>query len=108
MDSYQGDSFMNGRRLRPATLEYALKNYPRVIAWLKLGKFDVSAPRSCDGNDVVEVRGHWKSEYHLAMTRGDYDKCLSIARIMTIPLFASDIEQDWFDRASAHIRQSFG
>jgi hypothetical protein len=41
------------------------------------------------------------------MTRGDYDKCLAIAKLMTIPLFPSDVEQDWFDKAAAHIRQFF-
>ena len=107
MDSILGDSFMNGRRLRPATLDYALENYPRVVAWIKLGKFDVSAPRACDGNDVVEMRGRGSPVYHLVMVRRDFDKCVAIAKQMTIPLFPSDIEQDWFDRASAYIRQSF-
>ena len=107
MDSILGDSFMNGRRLRPATLDYALKNYPRVVAGIKLGKFVVSAPRSCEGNDVVEMHDRMSSVYHLVMTRGDFDKCVAIAKQMTIPLFPSDVEQDWFDRASAYIRQSF-
>lgn len=107
MDSILGDSFMNGRRLRPATLEYALQNYPRVIAYLKLGKLVVYAPRACDGRDVVEVRSKTSSVYHLVMTRGDFDKCVEISKLMTIPLFPSDVEKDWFDRASAHIRNVF-
>ena len=107
MDSILGDRFMNGRRLRPATLEYALQNYPRVIVWVKLGKFSVSAPRACDGNDVVEMFGKTSPIFHLVMTRGDFDKCVAIAKAMTVPLFPSDVEQDWFDRASAYIRQSF-
>lgn len=107
MDSIPGDFFMNGRRLRPATLEYALKNYPKVIAWIKLDKLRISAPHSCDGNDVVEIWGKKSPIYHFVMTRGDFEKCLSISKTMTIPLFPSDIEQDWFDRASAHIKSLF-
>lgn len=107
MDSILGDFFMGGRRLRPATLDYALENYPRVIAGIKLGRYVVNAPRSCEGNDVVEMHDRTRPVYHFVMMRGDFDKCVSIAKQMTIPLFPSDIEQDWFDRASAYIRQSF-
>lgn len=108
MDSILGDSFMNGRRLRPATLEYALENYPRIIAYIKLGKLSITAPHSCDGNDVVEMRGVTSPLYRIVMTRGDFDKCISIAKLMTIPLFPSDTEKDWMDRASAHVRNMFG
>lgn len=108
MDSILGDKFMNGRRMRPATLEYALANYPRVVIWMKLGKLDIFAPPSCEGNDVVEVRGKSQPIYHLVMVREDFEKCRAIAKQMTVPLFASEREQDWFDRARPLIRQAFG
>jgi hypothetical protein len=131
MDGILGDFFLDGRRMRPATLEYALANYPRVIVGIKLNQFHINAPHACDANDVITVRGKWAlaprpgfcgvnvapfrpfyttafaGPYHFAMTRGDYDKCLAIAKLMTIPLFPSDVEQDWFDKAAAHIRQFF-
>lgn len=107
MDSYLGDSFMNGRRVRPATLDYALANYPRVIVWMKTGQFLINGEQSCEGRDVVLLQGKDSPIYRLSMLRSDFEKCRSIAKLMTVPLFPSDIERDWFDRAEAYIRQYF-
>jgi hypothetical protein len=108
MDSCLGDLFMHGRRMRPASLEYALVNYPRVIVWMKLGRLLIDGQQSCEGRDIVFMRGTDSPIYRLAMLRSDFEKCKDIAKLMTVPLFPSDIERDWFDRADAYIRQYFG
>ena len=93
--------------MRPASLEYALANYPRVIIWIKLGRLDILSDPSCEGRDIVDVRGKGSTIYHEVMLRSDFEKCRSIAKLMTVPLFPSDKEQDWFDRAKAYIKQEF-
>jgi hypothetical protein len=107
MDSILGDSFIGGRRMRPATLEYALDNYPHIIVWLALGRLVVLAQKSCEGRHIVEVIGKDQPVIHLSMVQSDFDKCKEIAKKMTIPLFMSDTEQDWLNRAKAYIRESF-
>lgn len=107
MDSTFGDAFFNGRRMRNASVEYALANYPRVIVWMKLNKLIILSPKSCEGNDVVEMYGRTSPIYHFVMTRSDFDKCLSIAKKLAIPLFQSDTESDWMNRAAAYIREEW-
>ncbi len=108
MDSIPGDMFMGGRRFRPATLEYALQNYPKIIVGLKLGKLSVDAPRACDGNDIVHIVSKMSPVYTWTITRCDYEKCVSIAKKMSVPLFHSDVEKNWIDMASAHVKEVFG
>lgn len=107
MDSILGDLFMQGRRVRPATLEYALANYPRIIVGIKLNKLYIDAVDACDARDLVTIWDRKSPVFRYVITRDDFDKCVLIAKQMTIPLFPSDIEQDWFDRAKAHIRNYF-
>ena len=98
---------MINRQIGSVTLEYALANYPRVIVCMKLNKLEILTSNTCDGNDVAEVYDKTSREFHLIMNRGDLDKCIAIAKLMTIPLFSSDTELDMLDKASAYINQYF-
>ena len=107
MDSYLGDEFSNGRRLRPATLRYALKNYPKVIIWLHQGVLNVKYTPSATGCDVVSVSHPKYSIYSWSMVLSDFEKCRSIANSVTIPLFPSYKMQDYEDMVKAQIRIKF-
>ena len=110
LDSYLGDRFSNGRRLRPATLCYALKNYPKVIIWLYQGVLDVDYAPSADGNDVVYVSGQGsnKGTYHWSMVLSDFNKCKKIANEITIPLFPFTNMYDYEEITRAYIKAEFG
>ena len=108
MDSIVGDKFVDRRRLRPATLEFALRSFPSMIVDLKQGKLQIHITGTVRGKEVITV---WKSnmvESKLTILRSDFEKCRDIARKVSVPLFISDTRDDVYDRIRAHIRIEFG
>lgn len=107
MDSIIGDRFVQGRKLRPATLDYALQNYPKVVVGIKLNKYRIDTYNTVEGKEIMNLVCPSSPIYDIVMLRSDFEKCRSIATKMTIPLFPSDILLDWEQRAAAHIRIAF-
>lgn len=108
MDAILGDRFAYGRRLRPVTLEYALKNFPRMIIDMKQGKLHVEVRGTVRGKEILRV---WKPnlrESEQMILRSDFEKCRDIAKKVSIPLFPSDNFSIIEDRIRAHIRVEFG
>ena len=108
MDDYLGDEFSDGMRLRPATLCYALKNYPKVIVWLYQGILNVNYVPSADGNDIVSVSGPNRGIEHWTMVLSDFEKCKKIANEITIPLFPFTQMLDFEKIVCAYIKVEFG
>lgn len=108
MDAIVGDKFVDERRLRPATLEFALQNFPPMIVDLKQGKLKIDVTGTIRGKEVVTVWRPNLIESKLTILRSDFEKCRDIARLVQIPLFISDTRDEIHERIRAHIRIEFG
>ena len=90
MDSIIGDKFVNGRRLRLATLEYASEQFPRLIYELKTNKLQISVTKILDGNRVVTLYNPNNRRDKWIILESDFIKCRDIAGRINIPMFPAD------------------
>jgi hypothetical protein len=88
MYSITGDTFRNGRRVRAATLEYALDQFPRLIYKLKTNKLQVSVTKRLCGCVVFLRDPVGKDQWSLI--ESDFVKCRDIAGQVITSLFPND------------------
>lgn len=76
MDGTTKDAMRDGRLFRPASLSYALENFPLIIQEMARKKVSVIPIAAADG--TYEVVVSLKNGRRLSLRREDYDKCVSI------------------------------
>lgn len=107
MHSIIGDSFRNGRRVRAATLEYALEQFPRLIYKLKMSKLQVSSSKKLGGDSVFTLidpddRDRWD------IIESDFIKCRDIAGQVVTSLFPNDTRESVILRIKPLVRFAYG
>lgn len=101
-----GDFFRRGRRLRPATLEFAIQNFPVLILRLKQNRLIVTSDDSVGNASVVVLKGKVAHE-QWAILRSDFDICKKIAGNTALHIFPGDTDRIILDRIEAHIMVEF-
>jgi hypothetical protein len=104
MDGTLADKFSNNRRLRLASYDYAVENFPRLIVQLRLGHLIIDTPNSVEIKQVYRL-------YNQLMTwtilEEDFKICKQIAEKLSIPIFPADTIKDYEDRALAFVKVEF-
>lgn len=107
MDSILGDYFINGRRLRSATLEFALLNFPRLIQRLKQNQLVISNQEFV-GNPSVIILYNPKIRHEIwTILKSDFDLCRDIAGKIELKTFPGDNEIVALCRISSYIKTVF-
>jgi hypothetical protein len=108
VDGTIGDRFLNGRRLRPATLEYALANFPKIVVKLLQGKLLVSTAKSVEDRDVVILRDVLPTMGPAVfLLREDFEICKQISTKVRLRTFPTDRLEDAEAKAAAYVRVEF-
>jgi hypothetical protein len=94
MGSILGNQFAGGRRLRPATHDYALSNFPRLIYRLRQGSLHILVNNILDGKRVCNIKNpsHPKSECWIIL-ESDFLICKGIAEQVALSIFPSDTQE---------------
>ncbi len=107
MDGTIGDYFANGRRLRPATLDYATQNFPRLILRSKQEKLSVSYQQQAGNPDVIQAISSISRFEKWVILKSDFDLCKKIADKVELRLFRSDNETVVLDKILAYVKIEF-
>jgi hypothetical protein len=107
MDSVIGDFFRNGRRLRPATEDFAVDNFPRLILRLKQNRLIVGLDTSVGNADLVVLRNPRIRHESWTILKSDFDVCKSIADKVSLHLFPGDNETIIMQRILGHVKVEF-
>lgn len=107
MDGTLRNQFFSGRRVRPATLEFAEATFPRLIVGLKTGRLLVSNTSAAGGPDVVFVADPRDPSFRHLLLREDFDICKSIASRIALRTFPTDSSSTAEASALAHVRVEF-
>lgn len=107
MDSTIGDFFRLGRRLRPATEDFAIQNFPRLILRLKQNKLIVTNDQSVGNADLVQLRNPQIRRESWCLLKSDFDICKDIAAKTAFHIFPGDTESVILQRILAHVKVAF-
>lgn len=107
MDAIVGDRFLNGRRLRPATYEYALEQFPRLIFDLKTNKLKIVNSKILSGKQAVWLHNPNVKRNKWVILESDFIKCRDIAGQVVIPLFPNETHKMILDRIAALVKLVF-
>jgi hydroxyacyl-ACP dehydratase HTD2-like protein with hotdog domain len=108
MDGTLADRFINGRRMRLASFDYAVEAFPQLIVHLLQDKLLVDIACQFETKQVITLYSKTgdKSDF-FAILKEDFDLCKQIASSISMPLFPTDLNQDYIDRARAMVRVKF-
>ena len=107
MDGALGDRVANERLLRPATLTYALDNFPRLIYRLKQRRLKILKTSIINAKRFFRLRDSVNKHEAWIILEVDFDKCREIAEETEIKTFPSDIQKTVEERIRALVRVSF-
>lgn len=103
MDSIIGDFFSCGRRIRPATREFAINNYPKLILRLKQNNLIISNDQSVGNANLVKLISKISKFERWHITKTDFDICKTISGEIQLKVFPSDNERTAIDKIKAYV-----
>jgi hypothetical protein len=107
MDAIRGDQFSGGRRVRPATQEFAVLVFPNIIvAWLQ-GRLQIDTATSTGSLAIVRLWIPPLRGEPLTIVRPDFEIIKGIALNSTLRMFPSDTIQDAMARITAAVSVAF-
>lgn len=107
VDGIAGDRLAAGRRVRPATQEFAVLAFPRVVIQLMTGALQVLATRPASGREVVKLWVPPLRKDPLTVLREDFDVVKRIAETSTLRLFPSETLEQAEIRIRARVAVEF-
>jgi hypothetical protein len=105
MDGALSDKFSNGRRMRLASHDYAVANFPEMIVQLRMGYLTIDTSNLPETKKIITLYNDQSRIW--TILKEDFDICKQIAEKISIPLFPTDIYQDYLDRALAFVQVEF-
>lgn len=88
-----GNKFAGGRRLRPATHDYAVSTFPRLIYRLKQNVLKITISTILDGKQVCNIKNPKIPSESWIILGSDFDICKSIADQVALRIFPSDTQE---------------
>jgi len=109
LDGSYSNKKRNGRLVRPATFDYAVKTFPLMIVYLALGKLNnhITISNNLNGREIVSVHVPQRQELQFLLLREDFDICKNIALNLSVPLFSSDKIEDLIKRAHGMVSEAY-
>jgi len=107
MDGIIGDRFAAGRRIRPATQEFAVTTFPSVIISLMLGKLQVLVTSPASGPEIVKLWVPPLKKEPLTIVKSDFDIIKQIAQTSTLRMFPSETLMQAETRIRARVAVEF-
>jgi hypothetical protein len=110
LDGVLGDRFTGGKdshRFRPATLEYASANFPRLIVEMKRNRLLLSRQSSVEDPETVVLYNPGKPENRWVVLGSDWDIIKRISDNCILTLFASDTDAVIEARIRAQVELAF-
>ena len=98
-----------GQLIRPATHEYAVRNYPGLVVNMALGQASnsFSLSGSMNGRQILTYNDLLNGIQYVILQE-DFDLCKKAAYMLgTLPLFASDTRAVYVERARGFINELF-
>jgi hypothetical protein len=96
-----------GRRLRPATLEFALQVFPRLIVGLRSGSLIVSNPSAAGGPEYVCVVDPRDRYFRYLIVKSDFEACRQMALRLPVDTFHGAIPDRAIDAARSMVEVEF-
>lgn len=94
-------------RVRPASIEYVLANYPEVVLGLIRSRFTITLSPNNTPKKLVYLYD-LATSYSMAMVREDYDFCQSIAaQFEPGSPFMTEPESRFLQRLQAYLKVKF-
>lgn len=107
MDGIIGDRFAAGRRIRPATQEFAVLAFPSMIVAMLQGRLQILPTRSASGPEIVRMWIWTLRKEPLTVTRADFDLIKQIAETSTLRVFPSETPAQSESRIRARVLVEF-
>jgi hypothetical protein len=104
MDGTLADKFRDARRLRLASYDYAVSNFPQLIVSLRLGHLIIDKLDSVGVKQLYTLHNQFVS---WTILEEDFNICKQIAEQLSIPIFPTDTIKDYEDRALASVKVEF-
>ena len=113
--SLSGKKF-KGQLVRPATKDFAIRNFPQLIVEIALGLFNdqsfsslrISVSSIISGKRLYRIYDLNRREFNYLMLQTDFDRCKKIALMLgKLPLFSSDTKRDYLARAKGMVETEF-
>jgi hypothetical protein len=90
MDGIIGDHFAAGRRIRPATQEFAVIAFPSIIVSLMQNQLQILVTGIASGPSLVRMWTGPLRKQPLTILESDFDLIKQIAQSTTLRLFPSE------------------
>lgn len=96
-----------GQLIRPATYDFAVRNYPGLVVNMALGQASnsFSLSGSMNGRQILTYSNNG---IQYVLLQEDFDLCKKAAYMLgTLPLFASDTRKEYIERARGFVSELF-
>lgn len=107
MDGSIGNHFSRGRRLRPATREFAIESFPKLILRLKQNRLTITLDQSAGNASLVILRNRNSNYEFWHIVQEDFDICKNIASKVQLRLFPTDNEDVVLSKIRSYIAIEF-